>query len=331
MSDHEEPIDAAYAEPSSYAGSRLRARLIGETATVVFIAMLTQAAGVTGLTYLLFPEMGALAHDIFSRPNGKWARAPVMLVLTPFLSALAGTLVTRGLPYGPAAILLCVAAAVLIVQGLRSPVAPAISAGLLPLSLGVRSWWYPAAILLATALLAGASFLHRALRPAAASLPVTARDRQDDEVEEPAGRYSWIGPYFVFVGVAAALVHLTGWRFVLFPPLAVIAFEMFAHPRVCPWASRPFALVSTCAMSALCGWAVAAWLGTGTWAAAAATVLGIISLLLLDLRAPPALSVALLPFVMERPDPYFPVEVTLGVVVLSLMFQLSKWLATLRT
>jgi hypothetical protein len=34
---------------------------------------------------------------------------------------------------------------------------------------------------------------------------------------------------------ALALVQATGWRFLLFPPLVVIAFEMFAHVQVCPW------------------------------------------------------------------------------------------------
>ena len=58
------------------------------------------------------------------------------------------------LPYGYLSVLLTVAGAIAIILALRSPVAPAISAGLLPLVLGVKSWWYPPAILLGTTLLA---------------------------------------------------------------------------------------------------------------------------------------------------------------------------------
>jgi len=324
ITDKEASTDAIAVEARGYVRSRLRGRLLGEAATVGFIAALTKIAGVAGASYILFPELGALAHDILSRPNGTWARAPVMLVLTPFLTALVGTLLTRYTGYGPGTVLLCVACGVLIIQTLRSPIAPAISAGLLPLSLDIRSWWYPPSILLGTTLLAGISLLYRMVRTDAEHLPPSARDRQDDLVEEPAERYGWIVPYFAFVGAAVLLVHLTGWRFVLFPPLAVIGFEMFAHPQVCPWANRPLALLLTCLLSALSGWALVAWFGSGVLATAGATALGIAWLLLFNLRAPPALSVALLPFVMDRPDPFYPLAVAVGVMVLSLVFQLSR-------
>jgi hypothetical protein len=49
------------------------------------------------------------------------------------------------------------------------------------------------------------------------------------------------------------LAKATGWRLILFPPLVVIAFEMFAHARVCPWARRPFALPVACVLCATAG------------------------------------------------------------------------------
>lgn len=322
-------LDSIPGETAGYAGTRLEARLLGEVATVAFIAALTRLASAVGITYLLFPELGALAHDIFSRPKGTWARAPAMLILTPFLTALVGTLLTRTMTYGAVPVLLCVAAAVLIIQSLRSPIAPAISAGLLPLSLGIHSWWYPPSILVGTSLLAGISLVYqRTAGRRTQTFGPNARDTQDNLVEEPAQRYDWIAPYFAFIGAATLLVHLTGWRFVLFPPLAVIGFEMFAHPQVCPWANRPLALPAVCLLSALCGWGLVLWFGPGALVAAGATALGVLVLLLFDLRAPPALSVALLPFVMDRPDLSYPLAVALGAAVLSAAFQMSRWISS---
>jgi hypothetical protein len=82
--------------------------------------------------------LGALAHDVFTRPQGKWARNPILLAITPILTGVAGTCFTRMLPYGFVSVLLTVASAVVIVEVLKSPVAPAISAGLLPLTLGLH-------------------------------------------------------------------------------------------------------------------------------------------------------------------------------------------------
>jgi hypothetical protein len=51
-----------------------------------------------------------------------------MLMATPFLAGLAGTLITNTLPYGMASIVISVGAAILVIRLLKSPIAPAISA-----------------------------------------------------------------------------------------------------------------------------------------------------------------------------------------------------------
>ena len=111
-------------------------------------------AASTGLTFVLFPELGALSHDILKRPRGTWARAPWMLVITPFFTGMVGTLITQHFAYGPASVLGITGAAFFIIWLLRSPIAPAISAGLLPLTLGEPSWWYPPSLLVGLVLLA---------------------------------------------------------------------------------------------------------------------------------------------------------------------------------
>jgi hypothetical protein len=62
------------------------------------------------------------------------------------------------------------------------------------------------------------------------------------------------------------LAQWSGWRFLLFPPLAVIGFEMFAHSASCPWAGRPLTLPLACALSATGGVAmVGAGSAPGRW------------------------------------------------------------------
>src|SRR5690242_16585201 len=132
-------------------------RLGGELIALVYIAIIAEIALATGAFYVLFPELGALSHDVMVRPRGVWAGAPLMLAITPALTGVVGIASTRALPYGYLSVLLTVSGAIAIVMALRSPIAPAISAGLLPLVLGVKSWWYPPGILLGTVLLAALS------------------------------------------------------------------------------------------------------------------------------------------------------------------------------
>src|SRR6266481_10100732 len=128
-------------------------RLGGEPIALVYIAIIAEIACATGAVYVLFPELGALSHDVMTRPRGTWASAPLLLAITPVLTGAIGILVTRTLPYGYLSVLLAVGGAVALIFALKSPVAPAISAGLLPLVLGVKRWWCPPGVKLGTVLL----------------------------------------------------------------------------------------------------------------------------------------------------------------------------------
>ena len=98
--------------------------MAAELLALAYIAIVAEVAIATGAFYILFPELGALSHDIFTRPRGSWASAPVLLVVTPVLTALLGTLITRSLPYGYLSVMLAVVGALAIVLALRSPIAP---------------------------------------------------------------------------------------------------------------------------------------------------------------------------------------------------------------
>lgn len=296
-----------------------RAAWLGEIATAFYILVIAMIAQSTGFSYVLFPELGALSHDILKRPHGTWAKAPLMLVVTPFLTGVLGTLVTRHLAYGLVSVLLTVGGAILIIWLLRSPIAPAISAGLLPLTLGVSSWWYPPSLLVGLVLLAAISIVWRRVVPPPPA-PASDSDLADDIVEEAPSDYSWVPFFLVFLVVEVLLVGLTGRRFLLFPPLVVIGFEMFAHAATCPWAGRPLILPIACTLSATAGVILVGLLGAGPLAAVCSLVCGMAILRVFNLHVPPVLAVGLLPFVIQRPNYEFPIVVAAGTLLLTMLF-----------
>ena len=300
-------------------------RFAAELITLIYIALIAEIASATGAFYVLFPELGALSHDVFTRPRGTWARSPVMLAITPFLTAVIGIVFTRALPYGYLSVLLTVGSAVALVMVLKSPIAPAISAGLLPLVLGVKSWWYPPGVLLGTVLLAALSILWLRLSIAKNWLePLTPVDVVDETLEQNPATSYWLIALMLFVAMAVLVVKLTGLRFVLFPPLVVIGFEMFGHTAICPWAKRPMFLPAACFLTAAGGLIFWNLLGVGPVAAGCSIACGMAVLRLFDLHVPPALAVALLPFVMEHPTIAYPISVGIGTMLMTLWFLLYQ-------
>ena len=301
-------------------GARVPPEWVAEPSTALYIGLVALVAQASGYFYILFPELGALGHDILKRPRGAWARAPVLLIVTPLTTAVAGTLITRNLPYDLTSVLLDVGFSALAITVLRSPIAPAISAGLLPLTLGIHSFWYPPSLLIGTGALAGIAALRTRLSAPAARTAAPARDRVDDEVEAAPATLSWVPFFVVFLILAVGVGDLTGLRLVLFPPLVVIGFEAFAHSAVCPWAGRPIALGVACGLTATAGVLCVSFLGAGPLGAMCSILAGMAIVRALDLHVPPALAVGLLPFVMAHPSLRFPAAVLLGTAIETAVF-----------
>jgi len=315
--------------PAAESPPRRRSRLAGEIGALVYIAIVAQVAFATGAVYVMFPELGALSHDVLTRPRGSWARAPVALVVTPILTAIIGIIVTRTLLYGFFSVMLTVGGALIVIAATRSPIAPAISAGLLPLVLGIKSWWYPPGILFGTALLAalsiGWSYLdsHRDPAPRDDDADDDAQvvaDARDDALESAPSGLRWLWALSLFVALAMVAVDLSGLRFILFPPLVVIAYEMLGHPEVCPWARRPLSLPIACFLTAGGGFICLRAFGANAAAATAAMVWGIVILRSFDLHIPPALAIAILPLVMDHPTILYPFSVGIGTGLLTIWF-----------
>lgn len=309
-----EQASASPAPPNSAAALRLTAELLA----LAYIGVIATVASATGAAYVLFPELGALSHDVLTRPRGRWASGPLMLALTPTLTGLLGTVVTRTLPYGFASVLIAAAGALTIIRILRSAVAPAISAGLLPLVLGVTSWWYPPGILFGCALLALISIPWRRRALAlAATLPATpppaaSSGTHNDHAAPHPGFAIRTAALLAFVMLAVTCVKLTGQRFILFPPLVVITYEMLRDPDECPWAGAALRLPLACLLTAAGGLVFQRTIPFVPLAAILSMAWGLGTLRIFRLHMPPALAVALLPMVMDRPSAAYPLAVGAG-------------------
>lgn len=298
-----------------------------------FLALITVIANATDMPYVLFPELGALGWVIFSDLRHPWARSPALLMLTPFLAALQGLWLTRHLAYGPPAVLLDVGLTLLVIAALRSPIVPALSAGLLPLALGIHSWTYPFSILIGT----GGLALFIGLRarwarggspqPAGATAPAPGLWALRGRTQPLPPLRDWLGPFGLFLAGGLLLVRLIGSPLVLFPPLLVIAFEMVVHRRHCPWRGRYVGVWLVANGAAAVGLVLVKTLGV-TPAATFLAVLATLALLkLARLPFPPALGLALLPFVIPDPPLSYPLFTMAGSLWLLLVVALQEALA----
>ena len=157
--------------------------------------------------------------------------------------------------------LLAVGCSLGVVIVLRSPVAPAISAGVLPVVLAVDSWMYPFAILVGTSILALLSVQWRAW--SRLGVPIERVEATDSNRNLPLLGYKLAFKLLLLIVILLVAVNVAGQRMILFPPLVVIAFEMFTYTSRCPWAKTPWRLPIVCTATALIGVLAVEVLGVG--------------------------------------------------------------------
>lgn len=297
---------------------------------IAYMAVIAATANAFHLFYILFPGLGALAMDVLTRPYGKWARNPFKLVATPTATAVIGIAVGRYFSYSVVAIPLIMALSVGIILALRSTVAPAIAAGVLPFVLGVQSWLYPPAILFGLLLLTG---LLLVWRRSAAGRRLRFFDRSDlraDEcIEKTPQNGSWFFVLLLFTAAISALAIATGWHFILFPPLLVMAYENLKHVGTCPWARTPLYFPIACFLTAGTGVIAHRWLSLEPFAVMVTLAVSVAILRLFHLTMPPALSIGLLPFVMRSSTLKYAISVGVGTLALTGTFLLYRKLAHL--
>ena len=235
------------------------ARSLAEVLVVSYMGAIALAAHLTGTHLLLFPELAALSHDVMTRPQGKWASQPGRIILTPTLTALSVSSSTRHRHYGAISIALIVLGESVHHQvtairnwpgTLRRRASDCVgrtkldvSRGDLPWTDGSRSHFVDVA----------------APRPAT---PYTVRYSTNaswmiDELESAPHDRFWVIKLLAFVLLLGVPAQLTGLRFILFPPLIVMAYELFGHPEIPGWMERPALFPLVCVLTASLVWSLA--------------------------------------------------------------------------
>jgi hypothetical protein len=309
-------------DPLQIARNRPTAKFLAEVLVVSYMGIVAFSAHLTGIYLLLFPELAALSHDVMTRPRGKWASQPWRIILTPTLTAIIGLFMTRHTSYGAIAIALVVTASLFIIKLLRSAIGPAISAGALPMVLNEQSWMYPAAIFMGLVGLVATLWIWRRYGPSldTPSHETTNDSRVIDALETyPHDRF-WVVTLLTFVLLLGVPAQLTGLRFILFPPLIVMAYELFGHPEVPGWMARPVLLPFVCVLTATIGVLARHSFRASFVGVMLTTICSVAILRAFKLHMPPALAVGLLPFVMAAPNFRYPTSVGIGTVALTLCF-----------
>jgi hypothetical protein len=298
------------------------ARFLAEVLVVSYMGAVALAAHLTGIYLLLFPELAALSHDVMTRPQGKWASQPGRIILTPTLTATVGLFATRHIHYGAIPVALIVLASLIIIKLLGSAIGPALSAGALPMVLGERSWMYPAAIFLGLTALVAILWLWKRYGPRLDTPSSYSRNDSMviDELERAPHSRFWVVTLLAFVLLLGVPAQLTGLRFILFPPLIVMAYELFGHTEIPGWMQRPALFPLVCVLTATVG-VVACHVCRSSVVGVMLTVLCSIAILrAFKVHMPPALAVGLLPFVMTAPNMRYAISVGIGTFALTLCF-----------
>jgi hypothetical protein len=294
----------------------------GELLALIYMGVIAFSARKTGFALLLFPELAALSHDVFTRPRGKWASQPWQLIVTPTITACFGLFMVRHTNFNALALTLIVVVSLIVIKLLKSTVAPAISAGVLPMVLTERSWIYPVGIFVGLSALVLTLLVWK--RSSFQNYNPSNEEEIDskviDDLEAPPHDRLWSTALLMFVLALAALAQVTGLFFLIFPPLIVVAYEVLGHPEVPNWMDRPilFPLISF----------LTAAVGLGFCHIFDADFIGVIVTMLCSIailkifrvHMPPALAVGILPFVMKAPNYRYPISVLMGTTALMAYF-----------
>ncbi|HUW79935.1 MAG TPA: hypothetical protein VMV54_03460 [Acidocella sp.] len=273
----------------------------------VFIAAMAALGQWVRFPYLLFPELAALAYGVLTNPYGEWARARWHLFATPVIAALIGTILSRYFGFGFIQICLSLSATIFCLSWFRSPIIPAISAGLLPVVLGIRAFSYPLSVGIAILMLIVLSKI---------SNSSTKTETYQSKAWQAYPRHG-LYRYAAFIVSLAAISCLPGWRLILFPPLAVIAFDRLVLGTDHLWHGQvPVLFVIGTLNTGIAALLVSGW-GATPLTVGASVAAGIMLLRAFRSSVAPVLAIGLLPFVTHRGDVQIVAAIGLGLAALS--------------
>lgn len=259
---------------------------------LLIVVPMLALAGALDTRAIIFPEGAALAMGIWVLGLPGWTASRWRVLALPPLYAAAGVVLVKAeLPTAVAEIA-AVTFGLLALQAFDSRLAPALSAGVLPIVFEIDEWSYPVAVL---AICVAVTTLWRLIHhPAARGL--------DDVLPE---RYPWSVAASAWL-VIVAWILIGGQALelsaaVLAPPLFVSALEWLGRGE--PLAGEGLRRWALLVGAGLAG-SVAAKLIPVDWIAGVLAVCATLALMwLLTTPHPPALAIAIIPQILGSTDP----------------------------
>lgn len=258
---------------------------------LLVVPMLAMASAL-GVHAIIFPEGAALAMGIWVLGHPGWTVSRWRVAVLPPLCAVVGVVLVRAELAGWVAALLGLTVALLLLKALDSRLAPALSAAVLPIVFGIDEWSYPIAVaVICVVIVAGMPWLTPRPDPGVAG--------------QPTGRYRWrvVGGAWL---VIAAWILLGGELLAvssvaLAPPLFVSALEWLGRGGCALARAVPrLALLTGAGFAG----SLALLVVSPAWLAGALAVLATLGLMrVLETPHAPALAIALLPQILDRPEP----------------------------
>lgn len=197
-----------------------RAKIIRYAASIVMLTVMVAAAEFSGENEILFPEMAALTVGMWIVDKRVWQVTRPKLVALMTVGAVAGVCIVR---YSPLPFLANIAVAfafpAVCLMVSRTTLIPQISACMLPVLLGTRSWIYPAAVLgMSLLIVLGQRAMVRCGLRKETVCVAAPRDLKAEGIR-------WLLLLCTVIAVAAIPVSMGSVYFIL-PPLIVMYVEL---------------------------------------------------------------------------------------------------------
>lgn len=288
----------------------------------MLITIMVLAGELLHETEIIFPEIAALTVGAWLAPKQPWKVNRLRMLLLMSLSAFSGFAVSA-LFAVPLYVKLLTGLAICIIILLvsRTTMLPLLSASVLPILTGAKSIFYPISVIILTLVILSGQWIFEKLH---IREPYSFR-RVTYHGKEECFRWGMIVSVFAAMASAAVFFNIS---YIIAPPLVVAFCELTyrdSPARKSPM--RIWLLMICCAVSgAALRFLLCTYGGLPLWCAALVISVLILYLMgFLKLFFPPAAALAILPLIIDEGVLfYYPLEVTAGAAVFTLLAMLVK-------
>ncbi len=282
---------------------------------ILMALVMVSVAELSGEKEIIFPEICALTIGAWAAEQQPWMTNKRRIFILMSLAALFGVLVVRYLSVPLIfQVCLCFAFTGFILTLFRTNFVPIISACILPVYLGTKSWIYPIAVSFMALVIIFAQWLMEKFR----MRPVNNFEPCDFNIKYQIIKWSKL---LLVFGLIALIPFKTHQIYFLAPPL-IVMFTELSNPES-PARKKPQYIVGLMTFGAFVGCLLRLILNIYlniplSVCTALACVVLFIALAKVKINFPPAGAILLIPMILEKSLlVMFPLEVFVGAVILS--------------